>query len=256
MTRHKKPGIKLQSMYQWHRYAGVSIALFIVILAVTGIMLNHTDRLELTKKYIQADWLLNHYGISAPEKINIYAIKNHWISQWQQQLYLDTYYIGETDNSIIGVVLYQEMIVLAQHDALLIYTQQGELIDRVAGSDGVPSGIEALGITDNKLLAVTAANGIFTTNQEFLFWQKSPSAISVWSDPTSLPVALHQEILERYRGRGLNLERIILDLHSGRLLGDWGIYFTDLIALMMIFLASSGFWLWSMRIIKKRKHKL
>jgi len=255
MTRHKKHGLRLKSMYQWHRYVGVSIAAFILILAVTGIMLNHTNQLELTKKYIQTEWLLNHYGISAPEKINVYAFKKHWLSQWQQQLYLDNNYIGETEKTIIGVVYYQNMIVIAQSDALLIYTPDGELIDRVAGSEGVPSGIEAVGITDKQQLAVNAANGVFTTNPDLLFWQKMPSAISVWSDATTLPTTLYKEILVLYRGKGLNLERIILDLHSGRLLGNWGIYFTDFIALLMIFLASSGFWLWSMRIIKQRLHK-
>jgi len=34
MTRHKKHGIKLRSMYQWHRYIGVSVAVFILILAM------------------------------------------------------------------------------------------------------------------------------------------------------------------------------------------------------------------------------
>lgn len=256
MTRHKKNAIKLRSMYQWHRYIGVSVALFILILAVTGIMLNHTHRLELDKNYIQEEWLLNHYGIAAPENIKNYQVGKQWLSQWDDQIYLDTHAIGETNKSIIGAVLYQSMIIIAQFDTLLIYTLDGELIERIAGSEGVPSGIEAIGITDKKQLAVRAANGVFTTNQKFLFWQKTPSAISVWSDSAALPKMLYQNILELYRGKGLNLERVILDLHSGRLLGDWGIYFTDFIAMMMIFLASSGFWIWAMRILKsKKQHK-
>ena len=63
MTRHKENAIKLRSMYQWHRYIGVSVALFMLILAVTGIMLNHTSRLELDKNYIQTEWLLNHCSV-------------------------------------------------------------------------------------------------------------------------------------------------------------------------------------------------
>ncbi|MCW8900505.1 MAG: PepSY domain-containing protein [Gammaproteobacteria bacterium] len=254
MTRHKKHGVKLRSMYQWHRYVGVNVALFILILAVTGIMLNHTGRLELDKKYIQAEWLLTHYGIAAPENIKNYQIGKKWLSQWDDQLYLDSHAIGETDKSIIGAVLFQSMFIIAQNDTLLIYTLDGELIERVAGSEGVPSGIEAIGITDKDELAVRAANGVFTTNQEFLFWQKTPAAISVWSDSAVLPKTLYQNILELYRGKGLTLERVFLDLHSGRLLGDWGIYFTDFIAILMIFLASSGFWIWSMRIYKTKKH--
>jgi prepilin-type processing-associated H-X9-DG protein len=241
-------------MYQWHRYIGISIAIFIIILSVTGIMLNHTNRLNLNKEYIKSEWLLNLYGISAPEKIISFHPGTHWVSQWGNILYLDGHSIGKTDKDIIGTVFFQDMIVIAQQDALLIYTRKGELIERVAGSEGVPPGIEAIGTTDNNQLSVRAANGIFTTNAEFLFWHKSPSAISVWSDPAVLPQNIYQTTLEQYRGKGLTLERIILDMHSGRLLGNWGIYFTDLIAIFMIFLAASGLWLWGVRIFKKKKH--
>lgn len=254
MTRHKKHGIKLRSMYQWHRYIGINLALFILILSITGIMLNHTSQLELDKKYIQTGWILNHYGISAPEKINSFNSKGKWVSQWNELLYLNAHAIGKTETDIIGAIHYQNMVIIALHDTLLIYTQDGELIERVSGAEGFPPGIEAIGITDTNLVSVRSANGIFTTNEEFLFWQQSPSAISIWSDPVALPRGLYQEILELYRGKGLKLERIILDLHSGRILGDWGIYFTDFIAVLMIFLASSGSWLWGMRMIKKRNH--
>ena len=255
MTRHKKHGIKLRSMYQWHRYVGVSIAVFIIIIAVTGIMLNHTSQLALNKKYVQSNWLLEHYGITTPQNIKNYPVKSHWVSQWHDLLYLNAQRIGKTDKDVIGAVLYQGMIIIAQDDALFLYTPEGELIERISGSEGVPSGIEAIGITDKKQLAVSAANGIFTASNDLLFWKKSSSAITVWSGYADLPVDLHQKILTLYRGSGLNLERVILDLHSGRLLGNWGIYFTDFIALLMIFLASSGFWLWTMRKKKKKKHK-
>ena len=255
MTRHKKYGIKLRSIYQWHRYIGVSIATFIIVLSVTGIMLNHTEQLELDKKYIQANWLLNHYGISAPDNIKSYPAGRHWISQWASQLYLNNQMVAEIEKNIIGAVLYQNMIIIAQNDTLFAYTAEGELIEKISGNEGVPSGIEAIGITDHNQFSVRAANGIFTTNKEFLFWQKNLSVISIWSDDTSLPETLFQNILERFRGKGLNLERVILDLHSGRLLGSWGIYFMDFVAILMVFLALSGFWIWTIRIIKKKKHK-
>lgn len=254
MTQHKKHPFKTRSVYQWHRYVGISTAVFVIILAVTGIMLNHTERFELDKKYITSEWLLNHYGIASPGNIKSYAAGNHWVSQWGKQLYLNVHALAEMDKNIIGAVFYQGMVIIAQDDTLFSYTVEGELIEQMSGNEGVPPGIEAIGITDNNRLSVKAANGIFTTNQEFLLWQKTPSAISLWSDSSLLPEMVYQNTLELYRGRGLKLERVILDLHSGRLLSQWGVYFMDFVALMMIFLASSGFWLWSIRTIKKKKH--
>lgn len=72
MTRHKHHRVKLRSMYQWHRYFGVAIALFVILLSVTGMLLNHTVQLALDKRYVQSNWLLGWYGISAPEQIRSY----------------------------------------------------------------------------------------------------------------------------------------------------------------------------------------
>lgn len=51
------------------------------------------------------------------------------------------------------------------------------------------------------------------------------------------------------------MERVILDLHSGRLLGNYGVYFSDIVALLMVFLAGSGLWLWSMRLLRERERR-
>ncbi len=50
--------------------------------------------------------------------------------------------------------------------------------------------------------------------------------------------------MQLYRGNGLPLERIILDLHSGRMFGTFGEYVMDIVALLFIFLALSGGWMW------------
>ncbi len=256
MTRHKKkPLVQLKSIYQWHRYTGLIAALFVIIISATGFMLNHGSGLKLDKTYIKAEWLLNYYGISAPEKIPVFALNNDWISQWDKQIYLNTKLIHKSRSSVIGAVKFSNMIVVSQKSVLLVFTKDGELIERVTGTEGIPPGIEAIGISDNNQLALRSSTGIFTTNEDFLFWQAAPSAIVVWSDNTTLPKQLYQSLLELYRGQGLKLDRVLFDIHSGRLFGDFGIYFVDFIALLIIFLSLSGVWLWVMRAIKQKKHK-
>lgn len=255
MTRHKKPLVQLRSIYQWHRYAGLVAALFVLIIAATGVMLNHTDGFKLDKTFIKTNWLLNYYGIVAPEKIPSFPVADNWISQWDKQIYLNKKMIHKSRAPVIGAVNFSNMILVSQQSALLAFTEDGELIERVTGTEGLPSGIEAIGITDEKQLAVRSSNGIFTTNEDFLFWQATPSAIVVWSDETALSAPLYQSLLELYRGQGLKLERVLLDLHSGRLFGNFGVYFVDFIALLILFLALSGVWLWTMRAIKQKNHK-
>ncbi len=42
----------------------------------------------------------------------------------------------------------------------------------------------------------------------------------------------------------LSLDRILLDLHTGRILGDWGIYLMDAAAIILLLLTFSGIYNW------------
>jgi uncharacterized iron-regulated membrane protein len=48
--------------------------------------------------------------------------------------------------------------------------------------------------------------------------------------------------MQTYRRGGLPLERVILDLHSGRIVGDWGVYVVDGAALLFLALVITGMW--------------
>jgi len=47
-----------------------------------------------------------------------------------------------------------------------------------------------------------------------------------------------------YRGKGLPGERVILDIHSGRILGYVGVLLVDFMAILFLLLAMSGIWMW------------
>jgi len=53
----------------------------------------------------------------------------------------------------------------------------------------------------------------------------------------------------------LPMERIMLDLHSGRILGRAGVYIMDAAAIGFLVLAASGVWLWVRRRTSIRTHK-
>jgi len=53
--------------FLWHRRIGLFALVLVVILAITGLMLNHTEKLGLAESYISREWLLNWYGIEPVE---------------------------------------------------------------------------------------------------------------------------------------------------------------------------------------------
>ncbi len=257
MSRHrKKPRLrKLRSMYIWHRYIGVSAALLVILLAITGVLLNHTEALQLDSRYVRNGWLLDHYGIHAPARVRSFAVQERWLSQWGERLYLDDTEVGRSDRPLLGALAHEGMLVAALEGEIWLLTPEGELIEKLGGGEGVPAGMRAIGHTPAGKLAVQAAHGIYVADAQLLDWRETPGAQADWIQEQTLPEQRYQRLLEHYRGRGLNLERVILDLHSGRLFGRYGIYVMDAAALLMLFLALSGTWIWGMRHIRNRQRK-
>ncbi|MDY6979261.1 MAG: PepSY domain-containing protein [Pseudomonadota bacterium] len=255
MTRHKRSRFKLKSVYQWHRYIGISAALFVILISVTGIMLNHTEQMSLDERYVQSNWLLDWYGVQAPQQTSGYRTRDHWISQWDSRLLTRTKDLGHYDGQILGAVSYRDMLVVALEGELLLLTPEGDVIETLRGYQGVPAGMWALGLTSDNHVAVKAAHGNYVADADLITWEHRNVEAIRWSAPSTLPDEVQQKMLQLYRGKGLDLERVILDLHSGRLLKQGGIYFFDFIAVALIFLACSGLWLWGIRYYKTRQHR-
>ena len=51
-------------------------------------------------------------------------------------------------------------------------------------------------------------------------------------------------VVAAYRGEVLSLQRLLLDMHSGRFFGSKGVWVYDLLALLVFLLAGSGLVLW------------
>ncbi len=255
MTRHKRHRIKLRSMYQWHRYLGITAALFAILVSITGLMLNHTEDLQLDRNYVQSQWLLDWYGVDAPTNISGYRTGQYWISQWNDRLLTREHDLGFQDHALLGAVSYQGMLIIALEGTLILLNSKGEIVESLQGYQGVPAGMWAIGLTSDQRVAVKAAHGSYVADADLLNWKHHNIEAVRWSAPTPLPEPVYDSMLRLYRGKGLALERVLLDLHSGRLLSQGGVYFFDFIAVVMMFLACSGLWLWTVRLIKAHQHR-
>jgi hypothetical protein len=46
-------------LWRWHRRAGLAAAAILLLVTATGILLNHTSELSLSRKYVGESWLLS-----------------------------------------------------------------------------------------------------------------------------------------------------------------------------------------------------
>ena len=132
----------------FHRWLGGIAAFFVLLLAVTGIALNHGHEWRLDQRFVSWGWLLDAYGIHAPEYADSYGAGDHRAALLGQHLYLDERLVATDAAALSGMVVLEMMIVLATESDALLLTPEGELIERLNLVGTLPGPIQRLGLAD------------------------------------------------------------------------------------------------------------
>lgn len=252
-SRHKRRR-KWHSLYIWHRYIGLLAALLTILLAVTGLALNHYTTLGLGKRFIQSEWLLDKLDITAPTAASGFRSHAHQAILLEPWIWLDNKQIAGEYNKITGLISIDEMLVLATPGELQLFTMQGELIDHLHSQNGLPNAIRRIGRSESGRLVIETPLGQFQADRDVLNWKNLIDDVS-WSKPVKADNTALPQLQQRWRQQSLSWGRIILQLHSGRLFGDKGVLVMDATAILLLFLSISGIWIWLRLRLRKKKHK-
>lgn len=226
----------------WHRRLGLVVAVFTIILSVTGLLLNHEPRLNLNKVMVNADWVLSWYGMEGvTAETSGFDLKGKWLVPVEGQLYLDGKHLGAMAD-LVGAASVPNMIFLADPYQITLLTSEGDLIERFAPA-GVTGEINSVGAQGEQIFLRTMT-GTYVGDAALAKWTLTDAAEPTWSKPASLPPEIAAQAAQHMAGGGLPLYRIILDLHSGRILSAPGRLAMDGAALVLIFLSVTGIWIW------------
>jgi hypothetical protein len=135
---HAHPRGTFQRLLVWHRRLGLAVSVIVLLLSVTGLLLNHTDALKLDQTSLRADWLLRWYGyppVAAPDS---FRAGERWVSTAGGKLYLDQTPVAEAGGR--GLVDYRRIEVDAGRIAFarrgmavtLNGIAQGYITDRIS----------------------------------------------------------------------------------------------------------------------------
>jgi len=243
MTKRSK---KRHSLHRWHRYLGLFAGLFTLWITLSGIVLNHSAELAFDQQYASSNWALTDDSIEA-SSIIAYKSANQWISQLNDRIYMDTQEITVNNSPLIGAANFQQMQVVATTDSLWLFNNSGQLIEQIDWSLMLPANPTRLGITQGKRLAMQVSNDWYSTDETMLSWQPISQQQVRIVQPTQPPQIITQQLLDAYNGKSTTYEQLLLNLHTGRIFGEYGAYLTDLIALILATLAISGFTIWLRR---------
>lgn len=239
MIKRIKPG----HLIIWHRRAGLAAVLFVLLLAISGVMLNHTSALGLDKQPIASRVLLEWYGVKVPAQLRHFGVDDRVVSQLGEQLFLDAKPLAKNPHPLLGVTANRTCITLAFENGLMLFTLNGELLEQITNLPAQISPIDAIGSDASGHVALRHDNAIVIADNDLLEWssmRKTPPLF--WSQPLMVEESYEETIISSYHNHDLTYERLLLDLHSGRLFGKWGPYLMDLAAAIMILLALTGLW--------------
>jgi len=235
----------------------MTIVVFVLFLSVSGITLNHASDLGLDRRYVSWSWLLDAYGIQSPEPSASFADAGQRAALLGDRLFLNGRDSGQRLAALAGMIAIDPLVLAAGEQTAQVFTSEGSPVEVIDLSAVLPGPIEAVGRADGR--AVVRSDGqLFLSDQEiavFEPWDADPATDIQWSI-AALPDAADLAALDAaWRGRGVTVERALLDLHSGRLFDVPGALLMDLVALCMIVLGISGLVLSNSRYRRENGHR-
>lgn len=233
-------------LFIWHRRIGLFVALFIVFLVVTGIALQHSDDLKLPTKFLSNTWLLKYYGIK-PNPITTYQLGNKTISHAGETIYLSGKPIDVHADALHGAVELNNEIIIASSNSIIVCDRFGTIIDEIIEQDGLSESPLGIAVSDQGTPVIRGVNTYWEGNINLTSWRPFKGAHPRWVAPSITLPALKHVIEVHDMSNQISIERFLLDAHSGRFFGKYGIYVIDVAAVLLLILSITGIWLWTTR---------
>ena len=233
----------MAKLHLWHRYIGISVSVLVIILSITGLLLNFSDSLKLNRSYAGASWLLKHYNIGDFPVVSFQS-RNTVISQASNYIYLDGRYALNLSESLVGVINLSSDLLIATQSSLILIDKEGQIIDEIGNYSGLPESPLGISVTEQGHPVIRGVNTYWKGSNELSAWQPLEGPHPQWVAPIATPNNLNTLIQQHARSNEIHYERVILDLHSGRLLGNWGQNIMSIAAILVIVLAVTGIFIW------------
>ncbi len=233
----------------WHRRIGLSVFLVLIFLAISGIALNHSPTLKLSKTNLSNNWLLSWYGLEKPA-INGFKLQDKWLYQnGNDLLFLDNQFVAHCSAPLSSAARNSQGIFALCANALAMLTENGDLLEIFSLLDGLPTNVQAVSAVEDSLYLLTDS-AVLEFDPDSLAVTATAKTPAALSESLTVMAAVPESLTEQLEetGPSISLETVILDLHSGRFFGQFGVLFIDIIGLLVCILSITGLWAWLSRL--------
>lgn len=248
-TQNEAPKLQQRRGKHWarrtHRIFGVSSLVFIFLISLTGLVLNHADTLKLSTHYISGPVMLGLYGIDAPPVESAFAAHSVIFATADNKLFANGEILANDVEPLRGAVVNHDLIVVATTNEFFVVTQNADLVERYAPDVAGQTG--RLGSDGQMVVAdINSHQFVFDTNSMAL--RSLPGITNItWSQAVTPGPQQVAKIAAASLDSTLSWERVLSDFHSGRILPNVGRYLADITAICLLYLCITGAFLWFRR---------
>jgi hypothetical protein len=243
-------GIKTNML--WHRRLGLSTFVVLIFLAISGFALNHSPGLKLNQINLSTNWLLSWYGFEVPAAEGFEVRESWFYNDGNKRLLVDGNSIAPCTAPLSAVAQTANSVFARCADGLILLTADGEFVEQFRPIDGLPANTKTVATIANRVYLITDSATVEFNPESLALISVDIATLSetlVDSQLASapLPKSLQKQLKEQASGPSISLETLILDLHSGRFFGQFGVLFIDLIGLLVCILSITGLMAWIKR---------
>jgi hypothetical protein len=230
------------------------MAFFIAVLAITGLLVQHAHELGLDRRFLGNKVLFQWYGLT-PDPVVSYRAGAHWVSHAGEYLYVDGKPVEERFGDLHGAAEAGLLLAVISADSVVLLTRDAELVERIDVTNGLPEPpLEIIKQATGEVI-INGQSAYWLPDSEWLTWYRYTGVPSKPAAPDEPPQSILRNIQHHNLRHELTWERVLLDLHSGRVLAN-GRYIMDIAAVGMLFLAFSGILIWTQRRPHRRFRKI
>ena len=190
-----------------HRILGITLVLFVIVLSITGTLLQHADDFNIRQNYVSSSLAKNLYNIEPCEVLS-YKFENHWISTCNSNLYFNAKKIADNINSVTYVYTKNRNYHVQYDNHEIILDENSNILEIIH--------IEP---KTNFSKKIVLKNNAMPEEQKKIIEEKSIE-------------------------KTITYERIVVDIHTGRIFGTVGITLVDLVTIGIILLSMTGTITW------------
>jgi hypothetical protein len=215
-------------LLRWHRRIGLGVVVLVLIVTVTGLLIQFAHSFGWDRTPVRAGWLKSLYGVETAPVHEGFRIGGDWYARVGDAFYRNETPLSDCDGTLMAVFYQGEELLVLCGASLSVLDAQGALLEVV------PSPVTPLrGGVSAGALAISDGKDTWRWSTDLAGWEPANGEVE-WRLPEPLPMPLAKQLSQQVPLPDMTVERVLLDLHAGRLFGAVGEWLVNLAGLGLL----------------------